>query len=253
MALARAEEALTISRSLPHGHVAAVLGTAEQIGLPKLLSERRGGHASRRARDLVMALVVSRLIAPASKLATVRALDPETAASSLGERLGLGEVAEREIYEALDWLLDQQERIENALAKRHLAGGTLALYDVSSSYFEGRCCALAKHGYSRDHRPDRLQIVYGLLCNREGCPVAIEVFEGNTADPMTLSSQVQKLKLRFGLDRVVVVGDRGMITSARIREDLEPAGLDWITALRASSIQELANGGPAAIVAVRRS
>jgi len=244
VALARAEEALTISRSLPHGHVAAVLGTAEQIGLPKLLSERRGGHASRRARDLVMALVVSRLIAPASKLATVRALDPETAASSLGERLGLGEVAEREIYEALDWLLDQQERIENALAKRHLAGGTLALYDVSSSYFEGRCCALAKHGYSRDHRPDRLQIVYGLLCNREGCPVAIEVFEGNTADPMTLSSQVQKLKLRFGLDRVVVVGDRGMITSARIREDLEPAGLDWITALRASSIQELTNGGP---------
>ena len=244
VALARADEALTISRSLPHGHVAAVLGTAEKIGLPKLLNSRRGGHASRRACDLVMGLVVSRVIAPASKLATVRALDPETAASSLGERLGLGEVAEREIYEALDWLLDQQERIENALAKRHLAGGMLALYDVSSSYFEGRCCALAKHGYSRDHRPDRLQIVYGLLCNREGCPVAIEVFEGNAADPMTLSNQVQKLKLRFGLDHVVVVGDRGMITSARIRDDLQPAGLDWITALRASSIQELANGGP---------
>jgi len=244
VALSRADEALTISRSLPHGHVAAVLGAAEQLGLPKLLSERRGGQAGRRARDLVLALVVSRVIAPASKLATVRALDPETASSSLGERLGLGEVTEREIYEALDWLLDQQERVENALAKHHLAGGALALYDVSSSYFEGRCCALAKHGYSRDHRPDRLQIVYGLLCNREGCPVAIEVFEGNAADPMTLSNQVQKLKVRFGLDRVVVVGDRGMITSARIREDLEPAGLDWITALRASSIQELANGGP---------
>ncbi|HEX7439448.1 MAG TPA: IS1634 family transposase [Caldimonas sp.] len=244
VALARADEALTISRSLPHGHVAAVLGTAERLGLAKLLTERRGGRASRRARDLVMALIVNRVIAPASKLATVRALNPETAASSLGERLGLGEVGEREIYESLDWLLDQQERIENGLAKRHLVGGTLALYDVSSSYLEGRCCELAKHGYSRDHRPDRPQIVYGLLCNRDGCPVAIEVFEGNTADPTTLSSQVEKLKRRFGLDRVVVVGDRGMITSARIREDLEPAGLNWITALRAPKIQELANGGP---------
>src|SRR6266436_7339379 len=208
VALARADEALTISRSLPHGHVAAVLGTAEQIGLPKLLTERGGGPRSRRSRDLVMALIVNRVIAPASKLATVRALNPETAASSLGERLGLGEIGEREIYESLDWLLDQQERIENGLAKRHLVGGTLALYDVSSSYLEGRCCELAKHGphgeplsnHSRDHRPDRPQIVYGLLCNRDGCPVAIEVFEGNTADPTTLSSQVQKLKVRFDLD-----------------------------------------------------
>lgn len=243
VAVARADEALTISRSLPHGHVAAVLGMAEQLGLSKLLSERRGGPSSRRYRDLVMALIVNRVIAPASKLATVRALNPETAASSLGERLGLGEVAEREIYEALDWLLDQQERVENTLAKRHLAGGTLALFDVSSSYLEGRCCALAKHGYSRDHRPDKLQIVYGLLCNRDGCPVAIEVFEGNTGDPMTLGNQVQKLKDRFGLKRVVVVGDRGMITSARISADLEPAGLGWITALRAPKLQELVNGG----------
>ena len=243
VALERADAALTISRSLPHGHVAAVLGTAEQIGLSKLLTERRGGPLSRRYRDLVMALIVNRVIAPASKLATVRALNPETAASSLGERLGLGEVAEREIYESLDWLLEQQERVENALAKRHLTGGTLALFDVSSSYFEGRCCALAKHGYSRDHRADKLQIVYGLLCNRDGCPVAIEVFEGNTGDPMTLANQVHKLKERFGLDRIVVVGDRGMITSARIREDLKPAGLDWITALRAPKIQELVHGG----------
>jgi Transposase DDE domain len=243
VAVGRADEALTIGRSLPHGHVAAVLGMAEQLGLSKLLSERRGGPSSRRYRDLAMALIVNRVIAPASKLATVRALNPETAASSLGERLGLGEVAEREIYEALDWLLDQQERVENTLAKRHLAGGMLALFDVSSSYFEGRCCVLAKHGYSRDHRPDKLQIVYGLLCNRDGCPVAIEVFEGNTGDPMTLGSQVRKLKERFGLERVVVVGDRGMITSARISADLEPAGLDWITALRAPKIQELVNGG----------
>ena len=221
-----------------------MLGTAERIGLPKLLTDRRGGPEGRRYRDLVLALIVNRVIAPASKLATVRALNPETAASSLGERLGLGAVRECEIYESLDWLLDQQARIETGLAKRHLAGGTLTLYDVSSSYLEGRCCELAQHGYSRDHRPDRPQIVYGLLCNRAGCPVAIEVFEGNTADPMTLVNQVNKLKARFGLDRVVLVGDRGMITSARIHEDLKPAGLDWITALRAPKIQELANGGP---------
>jgi hypothetical protein len=244
VALAGADEALTISRSLPHGHVAAVLGTAERLGLPKLLSERRGGRASRRYRDLVLALIVKRVIAPASKLATVRALNPETAASSLGERLGLGAVAEREIYEALDWLLVQQARLETGLAKRHLAGGTLALYDVSSSYLEGRCCELARHGYSRDHRPDRPQIVYGLLCNRDGCPVAVEVFAGDTADPTTLGAQVDKLKARFALERVVVVGDRGMITSARIREDLEPAGLDWITALRAPAIARLVEDGP---------
>jgi hypothetical protein len=244
VALARADEALTISRSLPHGHVAAVLGMAEQIGLPKLLTERRGGAKSRRYRDLVLALIVNRVIAPASKLATVRALNPQTAASSLGERLGLGEVGDSEIYDCLDWLLDRQERIESGLARRHLTGGTLTLYDVSSSYLEGRCCELAQHGYSRDHRPDRPQIVYGLLCDRAGCPVAIAVFEGNTADPMTVSAQVAKLKDRFGLDRVVLVGDRGMITSARIGADLKPAGLDWITALRAPKIQELAKGGP---------
>ena len=243
VALGSADEALTISRSLPHGHVAAVLGTAEHIGLAKLLTDRRGGRPSRRYRDLALALIVNRVIAPASKLATVRALNPQTAASSLGERLGLGEVGEREIYECLDWLLEQQERIENGLARRHLAGGTLTLYDVSSSYLEGRCCELAQHGYSRDHRPDRPQIVYGLLCNRDGCPVAIEVFEGNTADPTTVANQVIKLKARFGLDRVVLVGDRGMITQARIDEELRPAGLDWITALRAPDIQALAAGG----------
>ncbi len=244
VAVGGAEEALSISRSLPHGHVAAVLGTAERLGLAKLLNERRGGPDGRRYRDLVLALIVNRVIAPSSKLAAVRALNAETAASSLGERLGLGAVGEREIYAALDWLLAQQERIEKGLARRHLAGGTLVLYDVSSSYLEGRCCELAQHGYSRDHRPDRPQLVYGLLCNREGCPVAIEVFAGNTADPMTLAAQLSKLKGRFGLERVVLVGDRGMITSARIREALEPAGLDWITALRAPKIQELAQGGP---------
>jgi hypothetical protein len=243
VALGSADEALTICRSLPHGHVAAVLGTALRIGLPKLLTDRRGGRPGRRYRDLVMALIVNRVIAPSSKLATVRALNPQTAASSLGEQLGLGEVSEREIYECLDWLLDQQERIENGLAGRHLAGGTLTLYDVSSSYLEGRCCELAQHGYSRDHRPDRPQIVYGLLCNREGCPVAIEVFEGNTGDPTTVGAQVTKLKARFGLERVVLVGDRGMITQARITEEISAAGLDWITALRAPAIQQLLASG----------
>ena len=159
--------------------------------------------------------------------------------------LGLGQVKEREAYEALDWLLDRQKRIENGLARRHLQDGVLVLYDVSSSYFEGRCCPLAHHGHSRDHRGDRLQIVYGLLCTREGLPIAVEVFDGNTADPSTLSAQVEKIKDRFGISRVVLVGDRGMITSARIRDDLKPAGLDWITCLRAPAIQALAaENGP---------
>jgi transposase len=149
-------------------------------------------------------------------------------------------VKEREAYEALDWLLERQSRIENGLARRHLQDGMLVLYDVSSSYFEGRCCPLAQHGYSRDHRGDRPQIVYGLLCTREGLPVAVEVSDGNTADPATLSSQVETLKDRFGISRAVLVGDRGMITSARIDADLKPAGLDWITCLRAPAIQALA-------------
>ena len=189
-------------------------------------------------------MLVDRLIAPSSKLATVRALDPETAASSLGEVLGLGVVQEREVYAALDWLPAQQDRIERALAKRHLGEGTLVLYDVSSSYLEGRKCELAHFGHSRDHRKDKLQIVYGLLCNRAGCPIAIQVFDGSIADPGTLADQVVTIKQRFGLVRVVFVGDRGLITSARIREDLQPAGLDWITALRAPSIQALVEGGP---------
>jgi hypothetical protein len=159
--------------------------------------------------------------------------------------LHLGQVKDREAYEALDWLLDRQKRIENGLARRHLQDSVLVLYDVSSSYFEGRCCPLAQHGYSRDHRGDRPQIVYGLLCTREGLPIAVEVFDGNTADPATLSSQVETLKDRFGISRLVLVGDRGMITSARIGKDLRPAGLDWITCLRAPAVQALAaENGP---------
>src|SRR3984893_13299412 len=172
-----------------------------------------------------------------------RALSPDTATSSLGEQLGLGLVDENELYSALDWLAVRQPAGEAALAKRHLSGGTLVLYDVSSSYLEGRCCPLAQFGYSRDGKRGKRQIVYGLLCARDGCPVAIEVFAGSTADPTTLTSQVTKLKERFALDHVVLVGDRGMITQARITEDIKAAGLDWITALRAPAIKALLEGG----------
>lgn len=233
---------LILLRALPHGHVAAVRGLARKLDLPRLLLGR-GGQAATRWRDLALAMIVNRIIAPGSKLATVRALAPETASSSLGMALELGSVAEREIYRALDWLGRQQARIERALAKRHLSDGTLVLYDVSSSYLEGRKCALARFGYSRDRRPDRLQIVYGLLCDRAGRPIAIEVFDGDAADPATLSAQVDRLKRRFDLTRVVLVGDRGLITAARIRDDLKPAGLDWITTLRAPQIQALVEGG----------
>jgi hypothetical protein len=235
----RPGEALEIRGSLPHGHVAAVIGMMRKLELPRLL-----GRTATRERDLALALIASRVTAPGSKLATLRSLAPETACSSLGRVLDLGAIEEREIYAALDWLGAQQLRIERQLARRHLQDGTLVLYDVSSSYLEGRRCELAQHGYSRDHRPDRLQIVYGLLCDREGRPVAVEVFDGNAGDPSTLAAQVDKLKRRFGLRHVVLVGDRGMITSARIRDTVKPAGFDWISCLRSAQIQDLAKAGP---------
>jgi hypothetical protein len=231
-------DAFTLTRSLPHGHVAAALGTARKIGLDRLL-----GPDGDRCRDLVLALLTGRILDPVSKLAAARTLSPATASSSLGEALGLGEVSDAELYTALDWLLERQAAIETALAGRHLQNGTLVLYDVSSSYLEGRCCPLAKRGYSRDGKRGSLQIVYGLLCAPDGCPVAIEVFEGNTGDPTTLAPQIDKLKQRFGLEHVVLVGDRGMITEARISEDIKTAGLDWITALRGPAIKELLNSG----------
>ncbi len=231
------QAALSVIRWLPHGHVAAVLGTLRKIGLDRLL-----GPAGERGRELAIALIVSRILAPTSKLATAKALAPATAASSLGAVLGLGEVAEDELYAALDGLLARQPAIETALARRHLRGGTLVLYDVSSSYLEGRCCALARLGDHRDGKKGKLQIVYGLLCAADGCPVAIEVFAGDVADPKTLATQVGKLKQRFDLSHVVLVGAKspgswGLITQARIDEDLRPAGLDWISALRAPAIK----------------
>ena len=214
-------DAFTVTRSLPHGHAALALGTARNIGLDGLI-----GPDGNRCRDLVLAMIVARIIDPGSKLAAARALSPETAASSLGTILGLGEVDEDELYTALDWLRERQPAIETALAKRHLKNGTLVLYDVSSSYMEGSCCSLAHRGYSRDGRKGTLQIVYGLLCAPDGCPVAIEVFDGNTGDPKTLAAQIAKLKQRFDLDHVVLAGDRGLITQARLTEDVKAAGLD---------------------------
>ena len=231
-------DAFTVTRSLPHGHVAAALGTARKIGLDAIL-----GPDGNRCRDLVLAMLIGQILDPASKLATARALSPATASSSLGEVLGLGVVDDDELYAALDWLLARQPAIEASLAKCHLTNGTLVLYNVSSSYMEGRCCPLAQRGYSRDGRRGTLQIVYGLLCAPDGCPVAIEVFDGNTADPKTLATQVEKLKQRFHLDHVVLVGDRGMITQARITEDIKSVGQDWITSLRAPAIRELLNSG----------
>ena len=229
----------SIERTRPHGHVAAVVGTLRQLRLEALLGAQ---HCAE--RDAVIAMIAARILQPRSKLATVRELRTATLASTLGELLNLSDCDEELLYRAMDWLLPREERIERSLAKRHLQEGTLALYDVSSTYFEGRHCPLARYGYSRDGKRDKLQITFGLLTNAEGCPVAVEVFEGNTADPHTVNSVIGKLRERFALKRVVLVGDRGMLTSARIRDELQPAdGLDWITALRAPQIQQLLAAG----------
>ena len=227
-----------IIRSKPHGHVAAVLGTLRKLGLDRMLSATPGPE-----RERVVALIAARVIGPVSKLATARALAEDTARDSLAETLGLEETDGDQMYAAMDWLLDRQQRVEKRLAQRHLGEGTLVLYDLTSVYLEGRCCPLARHGHSRDGKRGKLQIEFGLLCDREGCPVAVEVFEGNTADPRTLGAQVDKLRRRFGLSTVVLVGDRGMLTEARIREEVEPAGLDWISALRSSAIRRLVESG----------
>jgi transposase len=228
-----------ISRSLPHGHVAAVLGCLRTLHLDDILDP-----APSRQRDLVIAMIVARIIEPASKLATARGLHGDTLHHSLGEMLHLDSADETELYQAMDWLLPQQSRIEQALAKRQLSQGGLVLYDLTSTYFEGRHCPLAKLGHSRDDKSGTLQIVFGLLTNAAGCPVAVEVFAGNTSDSKTVASQVDKLRQRFGLSDMVLIGDRGMITSARIREDLPAShGIQWISALRAAQIQKLAAGG----------
>jgi len=232
------DEAFEITRSLPHGQVAAVLGTARRLALEELIDPAPSRH-----RDLVTAMAVAQVIAPDSKLAIARGLREETAATSLGEVLALGSCDEDDLYAAMDYLHDRQDAIQDALAARHLAGGTLVLYDVSSAAFEGRTCPLGAIGHPKDGVRGRLQIVYGLLTSAEGIPVAIEVFKGNTGDPATVAAQVTRVKDRFGIEKVVLVGDRGMLTAARLREDVAPAGLDWITALRAPQVKKLVRGG----------
>lgn len=238
-AVAKLEDAFDVVRSRPHGHVATVVSMMRRLKVDQLI----GGGKSR-DQALVLALIVARILDPRSKLATARELDEQTQWSTLGEVLGVENAGEEELYAAMDWLLERQPRIEAKLAERHLRDGSLVLYDTSSTYFEGRTCPLARLGHNKDGKKGKLQIVFGLLCNAAGCPVAVEVFSGNTADPVTLGTQVEKLRTRFGLERVVWVGDRGLITAARIREELAPInGLDWITALRAPQIRELVDGG----------
>jgi len=218
-----------IVRSLPHGHVATVLGVLRELDLERLISRERC-----RERDLCVAMICQRLLAPCSKLSTTRLVHQTT----LGEELELGEVTEAELLAAMDWLLERQERIEKVLARRHLQGERFVLYDLSSSYLEGRHCELAAIGYSRDGKPGKPQISYGLCCAPSGQPVSIEVHKGNTGDPSTLSPAVERIKDTFGIEHVVFVGDRGMITDARI-EALKEQGVGFITALRAPQIQAL--------------
>ena len=242
IALRSPNELLSILRSLPHGHVAAVLGSLRKLSLHPLIA-----RPASRERDLVVAMIVARVVDARSKLATARGLHPETAVSSLGHLLQLGAVNENELYAAMDWLLARQHGIEKRLAKRHLQDNTLMLYDLTSSYFEGHTCPLARRGHSRDGKRGTLQIVFGLLCTAAGCPIAVEVFEGSTGDPKTVAAQVDKIRNRFGLQRVVLVGDRGMLTGARIREDLQGIdGLRWITTLRAPTIRKLIKAGAVA-------
>jgi len=226
-----AASAITIESASPHGHVAAVAGIMKSLGLKSLLSRTPARH-----RDLILAMIAQRVLEPASKLATHRLFNTST----LGSAFNVADANKEELYKALDWLLGQQNRIEKRLVKQHLQDGSMVLFDLTSTYLEGRQCELAKYGYSRDHRPDRMQVEIGLLTDREGRPLAVEVFAGNTGDPATLSAQVEKLKTRFGLKQVIVVGDRGMITQARIDQDLRPAGYSWITALRHNTIKSLA-------------
>jgi transposase len=233
-ALVAAEEALAIERSLPAGHVQAALSMARRLELGRLLD-----RASSRERDLCLAMIVCRAIAPASKLATVRAIEQCT----LGSEFGVEGVDEDDLYGALDWLLERQARIEDRLARRHLADGELVLYDVSSSYFEGRNCPLARLGYSRDGRRGTLQIIYGLLCDRPGRPIAVEVFTGELHDDKTLGAQISKLKTRFGLRTVIVVCDRGMVTRANLELMADSDGVGWITALKAPQIKKLVTSG----------
>jgi Transposase DDE domain len=233
-ALMSAAEALTLERSLPAGHVECVLAGAGRLGLARLLD-----RSPSRERDLALAMICQRVICPGSKLETTRLLSQSTLACELG----VEGADPDELYAAMDWLSEHQERIESRLAARHLKGATLVLYDLSSSYFEGRHCPLAKLGYSRDGKRGTLQITYGLLCDPDGRPIAVEVFEGNTTDSQTVAAQIVKLKQRFGLGSVIVVCDRGMVTKANVAAMGEAEGIGWITALKAPQVKRLVTKG----------
>jgi len=226
---------MTIERSLPHGHVAAVLGAARACGAEKWFAS-----APEELRSVLLAMLCARVLAPASKLATHRMLHEDTATSSLGRVLGVGQCQADDLYRALDWLHEAQPTLERALARKHLVGSTLVLYDLTSTWLTGHCCELAARGHSRDGKRDDPQIVFGLVCTASGAPIAVEVFAGNTGDPSTVATQVSKLKERFGIERMAWVGDRGMLTSARIEQVLRPQAQDWITSLRAPHIAQLA-------------
>jgi transposase len=229
-----ASEAFRTLRSLPHGHVEAILTIFRHLGLDSLIASRPS-----RQRDLVTAMIVERLLFPCSKLATTRHWQDTT----LAEELHLQDATEDELYTAMDWLLDRQKTIETKLAKRHLTDGGLVLYDVSSSYYEGETCPLARYGHDRDGKTGRPIIVYGVLTDAEGRPVAVQVYPGDTGDPTTVPDQVAKLSRQFGLARIVLVGDRGMLTQTQITTLKEHPGLGWISALRSDAIRDLLEDG----------
>ena len=225
-----------VIRSLPHGHVMAILETIKKLGLDKIISEKYS-----RIRNLVVAMIVARIINPKSKLATARGFNSETCSQSLGQLLDLEKADEDELYNALDWLLEKQEKIEKHLALKHLESGTLVLYDVTSTYLEGNGCELGKYGYNRDKKKGKTQIVFGLLCSAKGCPIAVEVFEGNTSDGATLGGQIEKVRKGWGIENVVWVSDRGILTNSKIKELVKPIeGLDYITGLTKPQIRKLA-------------
>ena len=224
----------TTQKSLPHGHVQAVLEMIGRLALAPLISVQPC-----RERDLVVAMIAQRLIDPCSKLATTR----QWHSTTLAEELGVAEATENDLYEAMDWLLERQDKIEKKLAARHLREGGLVLYDVSSSFYEGRTCPLAQFGHDRDGKNGLPIIVYGVMTNGEGCPVAVSVYAGNTGDPTTVADQIEKLRQRFGLQHVVMVGDRGMLTQPQIDKLKQLPGLGWITALTSTAIRELVEQG----------
>lgn len=236
--LASAHDVFEIERARPHGHVAAVVGTMRRLGLAELVYSRAD-----RKRDLVLAMIAARVIEPCSKLATARGLQGDTLSHSLGEVLGVEDADADDLYEALDWLGGAQKRIEHKLARRHLEAGQLVLWDVTTVPSLSRTCPLVVRGRPKKGSSE-LQVLFGLLTTAEGVPVAVEVFPGNTGDPTTVGTCVERVQEDFGVARVVVVGDRGMLTDARIRDDLRPRTLDWITSLRAPTIAKLWREGP---------